>query len=224
MDNVERLYNENKLLVRAMDQPVIKTKNGVKYYECQTWVDEFGYLMNDGLFSLSTTLIVPGIGVKTYKNMGFLVDSSLATPFHIAKSDSGSCGSIRDGDFKANKPDFSTINELASYIKNNNYETMNEVNINVKLDGVVGLYINKCEISSKLLKKAYVAKKMIENYVGVSYPIYLYDWNIGKLELIDLNKEVEDELISNLDSDTIYCWPDECDKAFLIPITSSYHK
>ena len=220
MNNVEELYNEGKLLVRAMDQPTIRIKNGMKYYECQTWIDEFYLLMNDGLFSLSTTLIIPNIGVKNYKNVGFLINADLADCFHIAKEDSGSCGSVRDNDFHANKPDFKTIGELANYIKLNNATVMNEVNVNIKLDAVVGLFINKCEIVNKLLKKIYVVKKILEHMTGIDYPIYLYDWNNGKIEKIELTKEQEEDLIENLDSRQIYYWPDE-EKPCLIQIEAS---
>ena len=163
MDDVEKLYSENKLLVRAMDQPTIRVKKGIKYYECETWVDEFDLLMKDGLYSLSTTLIIPNVGVKNYKNMGFLVNSDLADCFHIAKSDSGSCGNIQSGNFYANKPDFDKLSDLANYIIRRNATTMNEVNVNIKLDAVVGLFINKCMMFDNLFKKIYVAKKMLES-------------------------------------------------------------
>ena len=221
MDNVEKLYNDGKLLIRSMDQPILKRE---KIYECQTWIDEFNYLMNDGLFSLSTTLIIPNVGVKNYKNIGFLIDSNFADCFHIAKSDSGSSGNVKDGDFKANKKDYNTLVELANYIKNTNATTMNEVNVNVKLDGIVGLYINKCTISNLLLKKIYIVKSVLKYMTGIDYPIYLYDWNIGKIELIDLTKEDEENLIGSLESNQIYYWPDDIDKPELITISSEKTK
>ena len=221
MDEVKEIYNKGKLLLRAMDQPVIKISKDRKYYDCLTWVDEFTSLKNEGLFSLSTTLIIPDVGVKTYKNNGFLIDASQVVCHHIAKEDSGSCGNYQAGDFMAKKPDFYRIEDLASYIKINNANVMNEVNINVKLDAIKGLFINKCIISSNLLKKIFVVRKMLENLVGVVYPIYLYDWNSGKLDLIDITTEMEDEIISSLDSDEIICWPDDVLKPYFISIESS---
>ena len=225
MDEVEKTYQEGKLLVRAMDQPMLRKIDDNKYYECQTWVDEFTYLMNDGLYSLSTTLIVSNVGVKTYKNIGFLVNSDLADCFHITKGDSGSNGNIKDGDFFANKADFTSILELAQYIKENNVTTMNEVNINVKLDAIIGLFINKCMASHELLKNIFVVNNMLKNLTGIEYPIYLYDFNIGKMEKIDLSKEQEDELVSSLASDKIFCWPDGFDNPYFVPIeVSKYQK
>ena len=78
MDDIKTLYNEGKLLVRAMDWPQLK--NGINgfEYDCTTWANEFCMLMNEGLSSVSSTLIVPDIGVSTYKNIGFLINSDLA--------------------------------------------------------------------------------------------------------------------------------------------------
>lgn len=220
MDEVERLYNEGKLLIRAMDLPTPRTKSIGSFFECQTWVDEFDFLMRDELSSLSTTLIIPNVGVRTYKNVGFLINSNLAECFHITKEDSGSAGSIRDNTFHANPPDFKTIEELASYIKDNNAIVMNEVNINVKLDGVVGLFINKCEKSRVLLMRMMVVKKMLYAFTGKDYPIYLYDWQIGKLDRIDLTLEQEEDIIASLPANKVMIWPDEEDKPIYIPITT----
>ena len=220
MDEVERLYNEGKLLIRAMDQPTPRIKKEISYYECRTWVDEFDSLMKEGLGSLSTTLIVPNVGVRTYKNIGFLVNSDLANCFHIAKEDSGSAGSYNDGTFLANPPDYKTINELKDYIIKNNAITMNEVNINVKLDGVVGLFINKCEKTPYLLMKILIVKKTLQALTGIDYPIYLYDWLNGKLNRIDLTKEQEEDIIVNLKANRVMIWPDSIDEPVYIPLES----
>ena len=218
MDDVERIYNEGKLLVRAMDQPGLRRNQMGYYYECQSWTDEFISLMNDGLFSLSTTLIIPNVGILTYKNIGFLINSDWAECYHIAKSDSGSSGSVLNGDFRANKADYETIEELANYIKTSNDKMMNEVNVNVKLDGVVGLFINKSNNMDYLLDKIYVAKILLKAITGIDYSIYCYDWSIGKLDLIELSKEKEEMIINSLKGNQIKCWPDDDDKPFYIPI------
>ena len=211
MDEVEKLYNEGKLLERAMDQPYMRINRQGRYYDCGSWVDEFEYLMNEGLNSLSTTLVIPGVGVKNYKNIGFLINSDLAECFHIAKTDSGSCGSVRLGDFSANKPDFDSISELANYIRETKETTMNEVNVNVKLDGIVGLFINKCTISDTLLKKIYIVRVLLKSLTGIIYPTYLYDWTLGKLEKIEITDELAEELANELDCQTVMCWPDRYD-------------
>ena len=220
MDNVERIYEECKLLVRAMDRPILRVREDGNYYECETWINEFDNLMHNGLSSLSSTLIVPNVGVRTYKNMGFLINSELSECYHISKSDSASSGNVNDGDFAANKADFNSIYELSNYITRTKDPRMNEVNINAKIDAVVGLFINKCTISNELLKDIYVVKKMIQYLSGIDYPIYLYDQLSGKLEYIDLTKEQENILISSLSGNQILCWPDSAMEAEFIPIES----
>lgn len=222
MDKVEELYNSGKLLVRAMELPHLKIGTDGKELDCSTWANEFSMLMNGTLSSASSTLIVPDVGVSTYKNIGFLVNSDLANCFHISKSDSGSSGNIKDGDFFANKADFQTIAELASYIKANNATTMNEVNICASLDSVVGLFINKCEKEDYLLKMIYVVKTCLKQLTNVDYPIYSYDKNNGKLNYIELTNELEEQIIDSLETKNMFYWPDDFDEPVTSEIISPY--
>jgi len=209
MDDIQILYNNGKLLVRAMDWPQFKNGiNGLEY-DCTTWANEFCMLMNCCLSSASSTLIVPDVGVSTYKNVGFLINSDLANCFHISKSDSGSSGDVKNGDFFANKADFKTITELANYIKSNNDTTMNEVNIQASIDSVVGLFINECLQQNKLLQMIYVVKKCLENITGIDYPIYSYNSKEGKISKIELTNELEEQIIQTLKTTQVFYWPDE---------------
>lgn len=222
MDEVISLYTEGKLLLRAMDLPHLKNGiNGLEY-DCTTWANEFCMLMNGTLSSASSTLIVSDVGVSTYKNIGFLINSDLANCFHISKSDSGSSGNINDGDFFANKPDFQTISELANYIKTNNDTTMNEVNINAAIDSVEGLFFNECTRQDMLLQMVYVARMCIKMITGIEYPIYSYDRNNGKLKYIELTDELEQQIIQSLKSKNLFYWPDEYDEPIVDEIKSSH--
>ena len=209
MNNVERIYNEGKLLVRAMDWPQVqKGPNGLEY-NCSVWANEFCMLMDGKLTSASSTLIIPGVGVSTYKNIGFLIDSDRANCFHISKSDSCSNGNISDGDFHASEADFQTINELANYIRTSKDTTMNEVNINASIDSVVGLVFNECPKQELLFQRLYVAKKCIKDITGIDYPIYSYDLKNAKLTNIDLTDELVEQITQCLKSNQIFYWPDE---------------
>ena len=222
MDDIKTLYNEGKLLVRAMDWPQLKNGiNGLEY-DCTTWANEFCMLMNEGLSSVSSTLIVPDIGVSTYKNIGFLINSDLANCFHISKSDSGSSGNIKNGDFLANKADFRTIMELANYIKASNDNVMNEVNIQASIDSVVGLVINECIQQDKLLQMIYVVKNCLENITGIDYPIYLYNSKEGKINKIELTDELEQQIIKTLKTTQIFYWPDEYDEPIISDIEDTH--
>ena len=220
MENVESLYKDGKLLVRAMDFPQLKNSSENLQYDCTIWANEFSMLMGNGLSSASSTLIVPGVGVSTYKNIGFLINSDLANCFHITKTDSGSNGNIADGDFNANKPDFETINELAEYIKTNNATDMNEVNIKTSIDSVEGLFIRSCPMQDELLKMIYVVRRCLEELTQVDYPIYLYDAKEGKISKIELTEELEQQIIDNLKTTQIFYWPDEYEE----PVISNIDK
>jgi len=221
MDYVEELYQNNKLLLRAMDLPVPRKNNVPSYFDCESWINEFVFAMREGLYSLSTTLIVPSIGVRDYKSIGFIINSDKADCYHIAKTDSVSSGNVKNGDFQANKSDFDTIDELATYIKNNKATDMNEVNINVKLDGIVGLFINKCLRIEKLLKRIYVVKIMLREITGIDYPIYIYDLDIGSLNKVELSIQDEEELINSLECDKVLFWPDTSSTPSYIDLSPS---
>ena len=205
MDDVISLYEDGKLLVRAMDLPRLIKQDDELVYDLTTWINEFDLLMGNGLTSASSTLIIPDVGVSTYKNMGFLLNSSFCDCFHITKLDSGSSGNTESGDFHANPPDFETIDELSNYIRVSKDTNMNEVNINASIDSVVGLFINECKIQDKLLQMIYLIKKCLDKLTGLDYPIYIYKRKDGKLE----SAKLTDEIISSIDSTKVYYWKDE---------------
>ncbi|NLD78809.1 MAG: hypothetical protein GX641_00520 [Mollicutes bacterium] len=209
MDLVEQIYGNGKLLVRAMDWPTLQRNGSNLEYNCTTWANEFDLLLNKKLSSASTTLIVPNVGVSTYKNIGFLMNADLVNCFHIGISDSGSSGNIENGDFFANASDFNNINELSNYIKENNSTAMNEINVVAMLDSVVGLFLNKCDKSQYLLSQVIVVQKMLNNMLGIDYPIYLYDSKNGRIEKIELTTELQEEIISSLKTKNIFYWPDD---------------
>jgi len=212
MDLAEQIYSEKKLLVRAMDWPRLQRNGDELEYDCTTWANEFNLLANGNLSSASTTLIVPNVGVSTYKNIGFLINSDLANCFHIAISDSGSSGDIEKGDFFANSSDFDSIKKLSDYIEENNSTVMNEVNVVASIDSVVGLFINKCGQQQHLLSQALVVQKVLQHMLNIEYPIYLYDPRYGNIEKIELTIELQEEIISNLRTKNIFYWPDDYDK------------
>jgi len=210
MDSIKQIYNENKLLVRGMDWPMLQRNGSNLEYDCTTWANEFNLLANEKLSSASTTLIVPNIGISTYKNIGFLINSDFVNCFHIAISDSGSSGDIEKGDFFANDSDFRNIEELANYIIDTNSITMNEVNVIASLDSVVGLFVNKCEKQNYLLTQILIVQKTLKHMLDIEYPIYLYDSKCGKIEEIELTAELQEEIMHNyLRTNNIFYWPDE---------------
>lgn len=88
------LFKQGKLLVRAMDNPNLTKEfySGDFSYDFSTWANEYEIAKNEGLTSLSTTLIMEGENIPTYKSMGFLINSKNVDVRHVAEHDSGSCG------------------------------------------------------------------------------------------------------------------------------------
>lgn len=209
MDLVKQIFNEKKLLVRAMDLPQLKRNSQNLEYDCTTWANEFYLLSYKKLSSASTTLIIPNISIPTYKSIGFLINSDLANCFHVSISDSGSKGNLENGDFWANNSSINNIEELSNYIEDNNSTIMNEVNIVSTIDSVVGLFINKCERQEYLLSFAIIIKKMLQHMLDIEYPIYLYDAKYGSIEKINLTTEIQNNIISHLKTKNIFYWPDE---------------
>lgn len=196
MDEVVNIYESGNLIVRAMDLPNITRDSGQFFYDCSTWAQEFEYMMNNEFSSVSSTLLIPGVGVGTYKNVGFLVDAREAECFHISKYDSCSNGNQQSGDFNAGAADFETVEQLATYIKEENATTMNEINMNLDLNAVVGLAFNKCIAEKELLRKMLYVIRTLEIMTGITYPIYQYDSKNGIITKVELTNELIDELNS----------------------------
>lgn len=224
VDLVKQIYKEEKLLVRAMDWPRLQRSGDNLEYDCTTWANEFSLLANKTLSSASTTLIVPNVGVSTYKSIGFLINSDLVNCFHIAISDSGSSGNIENGDFFANNSDFDNIEGLANYIKDNNSTTMNEVNIVASLDSVIGLFVNKCGQYQYLLALILIIQKCLKHMLGIEYPIYLYDSKCGSIERVELTVEFQEEIASSLKTKKIFYWPDEYNEPVFESLDNSESK
>lgn len=142
-NNVISLFEQGKILARAMENPSFHRnyKTGGFDYDFSVWADEYEEAKKEGLGSLSTTLLVPKESIHTYKSMGFLVNSDRADVRHIAETDSGSSGNEKSGDFHANASDIKSLEELQKIIKNKHSKEMNEVNINMRENAYVGLFI-----------------------------------------------------------------------------------
>ena len=214
-DNVLDLYNERKLIIRAVDLPNLHISEGKIKYDCSIWANEFAMMMNNEFESVSSTLLIPNVGVHTYKNVGFLVDSDLARIQHIAKSDSGSSGSFSNGDFFANNADFNSIEQLANHIAQNKDTTMNEVNMAIPFDSVIGLAMVKCDNSLGNLKRMIIVQKCIYQLTGINFDIYEYDMKIGKIGKIDLTDELIEKMCeSQNDVNEFDYWTDYSDEYY----------
>ena len=214
MDEVENLFIDGKLLARAMEYPM-KLKD---YYDCSTWGNEFSMMMNNNYSSVSSTLIIPNVGVALYKSIGFLVNSDLVDCHHISKSDSASCGNVNDNNFMANKADFNTIDELATYIRNNKSTALNEVNFNGNINAVVGLFAENCineRASFNNIVGIYVIQKFLEMICNINFPIYLYDKKSGMIKKLQVTKEMENQINDAMNTHNVFYWPEDLDEPII---------
>lgn len=204
-DNVKNLFKQGKILARAMEDPSLHKnyETGEFSYDFSIWADEYEEAKQEGLGSVSTTLLVPEASIPTYKATGFLINSDEVDVRHIAESDSGSRGNEKDGDFSANSSDIESLEELQEIIKNKHKRKMNEVNVNMKENAYIGLFAQKGE-SKRLISRILLAQKYYELQTGVTLPMYIYDSYIGDLESFDITLEEKASIIrSCLDNKVI---------------------
>ncbi len=197
-DDVINLFNQGKLLARAMEYPSIHRNYGTKdvSYDFSIWADECEEAKKEGLKSLSTTLLVSGEPIPTYKSIGFLLNSEKTEVRHISEMDSGSCGNEKNGDFKANTSGIQTLLELKNIIKSKHENVMNEVNVNMGENAYIGLFANK--ITSQLqIARMLLAQKYYELQTGIALPMYIYDSKIGNLENYDVTLDEKASIIKH---------------------------
>lgn len=85
MDNgVVKIFEQGKILARAMDNPSYRKNNNELSYDFSTWASEFELAKSEGLMSVSSTLILPNEGIPTYKAIGFLIDSDKVDVRHVS--------------------------------------------------------------------------------------------------------------------------------------------
>ena len=197
-DDVVNLFKKGKILARAMDNPSYYRNYETKglSYDFSVWANEYELAKQEGLYSLSTTLLVPDESIPTYKSIGVLLDSDEVDVRHIAETDSGSCGNEKDGDFRANTSDVKSLEELQEIIRNKQRKEMNEVNINMRENAYVGLFANKAN-SQRLIANILLAQKYYELQTGVTLPVYIYDSKIGSLENFDITLEEKASIIQS---------------------------
>lgn len=197
-DEVVNLFEQGKILARAMENPSLHRNYETEgfSYDFSIWANEYEEAEREGLGSLSTTLLVAEESIPTYKAIGFLINSDEVDVRHISETDSGSCGNEKDGDFRANASDIKSLTELQETIKSKHRNEMNEVNINMRENGYIGLFANKTA-NQRLISLILLAQKYYELQAGETLPIYIYDSKIGSLESFDITLEEKASIIQN---------------------------
>ena len=202
-DDLLNLFDNDKLLVRAMDPPNLTRNGGGLAYDFTTWAEEIDIAKNDRLTCLSSTLLVKGKKIPTYKNLGFIVNSEKAEIVHVSDKDSGSSGNITDGTFFANKTDLHTLSELADRTREKNLSDMNEVNINIKDDAIVGLFFNKALSDHRSKAFVLMAQEYYKMQTGVELPIFIYDTEKGDLQPLNMSDKEKTDFLNDMKKENI---------------------
>ncbi|MBR1648724.1 MAG: hypothetical protein IJ689_03895 [Alphaproteobacteria bacterium] len=194
-EDVLKLFNEDKILARAMELPMVcLNARREKSYDFTIWAEEVDIAKNDRLTCLSSTLLVAGESIPTYKSIGFLVDSRKAEIVHVAEMDSGSSGNIIYGNFSANHSDIHTLQELADKTHKEKLYNMNEVNINIKDDALIGLFFNQAP-SDRNKAWTLLAQEYYKMQTGTELPIFVYNAAKGTLQDLKITNEEKKEFL-----------------------------
>lgn len=186
-DPVETAYKLDKLLCRALEEEVLssafveehklvgKTFTSVR--------SEIEYMKGpEGLFA-SSTLLVEGIPIPTYKPYGMLFDARLCVIKGAYHSDCNSCKDDRGLPLIPDKGK-RTLYQLAEEIKKSDSQQMNEVF--AKLDQPIGLYARFGNSS------AYIEVMMVKDYLkkrfNLNLPVYLYNQAKGLIFKVENSK------------------------------------
>lgn len=174
------VFKKNRLLARAMSLVSFRRMEdesiGLDY---RIWDDELDLLQNEGLKYTSSTLLVPGKPVGTYKSYGFLMDGDQSEIVHVAKTDSVS--SVGSDGFRANNSDLENLDQLAEVVKTSDVPGMNEVNAHFTEKSIKALFVNK--VFNLTIKRDILAIQKHLKVKGLDLPTYVYDMEKGDLEL-----------------------------------------
>lgn len=173
--NVEVLFNSGNLLVRALDTPRIARNEFGKFslnYDSidRETADLFGRGDEHGLWYASSTLVLPGKKIPTYKGFGFMFNGATATLHHIHEQDSASNG---QGDsFNAAASDLTSLADLATRIPDGG-ASMNEVNATFRSPDLAGFFAIKAPKQSAKIE-AWLLQQRTKESTGNDYPVYIY--------------------------------------------------
>ncbi len=185
--NVTKLFEDNKILARATEDDY-----DLEYNVLGSMGRELEFMSSkEGLKHASSTLLVDGTSVYTYKPQGFLFSAETTILEHLSLTDSNS--SVTDeGDLQTRiDPEFdaASVEELSEKIKTTNIaleaSRMNEVNGTFFIKDLVGLFCVKVKSkrieNQRTLEMKFLQKKIKDRF-GITLPVYIYDQHKGELQ------------------------------------------
>ena len=199
-NDIINIFEQEKLLARAMESPSIYRNSKTKEIFCDfsDLVAEINEARTEqGKDCASTTLLLPNVEIPTYRNFGFLINSSQTNIVHICEHDSNSRGNTKSGDFSASEDRLDSLEELSKkiYQGGNKHHSMNEVNVCMKENAYVGIFTSQDKRSIAL---GIMLEKVIERQFGIKMPLYIYEKENGKLVEGDFDLEQKISVIREM--------------------------
>lgn len=192
------IFRSNRLVVRAMDAPRVNPQG---MYDYEVWNHEIDIMSSDyGLRSASTTLLVPGESVATYKSYGMMFDGGQLETLHIHPTDSNSNGDLNDRahftQWSKGTPGMQSYDELATHTRVTHSNEMNEINANIPLHALRGIFAHKAPTDIPVLD-ALVSQRHLSDEYDLAVPIFLYDRSVGQLQELNLSPKDVEAMIQN---------------------------
>jgi hypothetical protein len=180
---VEQIFTEGNLLVRGLDAPALdRDETGafsLKYDTIDRETDDM-FERGDahGLWYASSTLLLPGKTIPTYKNFGFMFNGATSEIHHVSNQDSGSSG---QGDrFRAAESTLTSLADLAAVVTNKS-PRMNEVNATFQSTDLKGIFALEAPNPTAKLH-AWFMRQHMKDTTGIEYPLYAYDVGAGEIK------------------------------------------
>ena len=194
-DAVEKLFHDGTLLVRGLDSPRLYKDGNAIGLDYGT----IDYEMNDiqeeplGLSYASSTLLLPEKRIPTYKSFGFMFDARKSALHHLFPQDSASNG--QEDDFRAAESSITSLEQLASVIKEESAPKMNEVVGSFKADSLVGLFAVEAPRPTAKID-AWFMQQHLKHASNVELPLYIYSVDKGAIKLVAYSTDEIRELIN----------------------------
>ena len=178
LDFIQQTFSRDQLLVRAMEPigEIFAEESGIEF-DFSSWRQEYGRIQNSTLRA-SSTLLIPGQSIPTYKPYGFIFDAATATVHGAYEADCGSC-TREDGTLNIPEEGRLTVKELAGKIRTTRVQThaMNEVLATYSTP--IGLFVRNGD--KKQLIEILLIQKRLQQKHHLSLPLYLYEQGQGTL-------------------------------------------
>ncbi|WP_157645036.1 hypothetical protein [Burkholderia ubonensis] len=194
---VSSLFDKDKVLFHALnDETIDALVDNRRPTYCGNLASS---LHGNGVKALSTTALVKGVQVDTYRGTGIVINSEKTTPHLIAKGDANA--GTDSGGVVTGQRDCETIQELCDYVRKTplaERNGMNEVKCDFGREAVVGFAFRASVADTPDARRhennaAYLKLSLLQKYfkdeLNIDCKIYTYEHKKGVLQIIQKESE-----------------------------------